>query len=240
MKSRLAALVASVAAGVVFFAATGTGLADTHISGTFGDTGCGPTTAVTVSSSSRIQVSVGTSAVDGFISAQILDSSGNVVSPSGKYDTPSGGTYGVRVCYQRGSQDPNPVTYDGSVLTGPPGQDIASQGESTQGVAGSSAALSRSVNGSGSIRTSAGLASFSVHTDSSTGVTRVRFDDSVLKLHLNATSGLHVVYGLNLVTITGNRLKIVLDDSGTRDRVTVQFHRLKAAGPVVRGGFKIL
>jgi len=69
---------------------------------------------------------------------------------------------------------------------------------------------------------------------------RVRFDDAALKLHINATSGLHVVYGLSLVTITGNGLRIVLDDSGPRDRIIVQFHRIKATGPVVHGGFKIL
>jgi len=240
MNSRLAAFVASVAAGVVFFAATGTGLADTHISGTLRDTGCGQVHQISVASASRIQVSVATTAVAGQITVQILDSNGNVVSSGGKYDTPSGGTYGVRVCWQRDSQDPSEVSYDGNVQTGPPGKDIQSQGASTQGVSGSSATISRSVNGAGSIRTRAGLASFSVHTDSSTGAARVRFNAAALKLHINATSGLHVAYGLNLVTITGNGLKIVLDDRGTRDSITVQFHRIKTAGPVVSGGFRIL
>ena len=240
MNSRLAAFVASVAAGVVFFAAAGTGLADNHFSGTLRDTGCGQVHSISVSSASRIQVSVGTTAVAGQITVQILDSNGNLVSISGKYDTPSGGTYGVRVCYQRDAQDPSEVSYDGTIQTGPPGQDITSQAVVTQGVSGTSATISRSINGVGSIRTRAGLASFSVHTNFSTGMARVRFDNAALKLHINATSGLHVVYGLSLVTITGNGLRIVLDDSGTRDRITVQFHRIKATGPVVRGGFKIL
>lgn len=79
-----------------------------------------------------------------------------------------------------------------------------------------------------------------MHTDSGTGVMRVRFDDAASRLHISKMSGLHVAYGLNIVTITGNRLKIVLDDRGTRDRVTVRFRRLKATGPVVRGGFRML
>jgi len=60
-----------------------------------------------------------------------------------------------------------------------------------------------------------------------------------------ATRGAEVLltmltYGLNVVTITGNSLKIVLDSRGILDRMTLQFHRVRATGPVVRGGWKIL
>jgi hypothetical protein len=238
MNSRLAALVASVAAGVAFCATAGTGLADTtHFSGSLSDSGCGPVHSITVSSSSRIQASFATSAVSGPTSVQIVDQNGTVVSRSGAYDTPSGGTYGVRVCYQRDPQDEVPISYEGVIQTGPPGVEIKTQAEQ---VLGTSATVIHAVNGSGAIRTSSGLATFAVHTASDTGVTRVRFDDAKLRLHINATSGLHVAYGLNVVTITGKSLRIVLDSRGIRDRVTLQFHRVRAAGPVVRGGWKIL
>jgi hypothetical protein len=230
-------LIAAAAAACFVVFAGAAPAATTSISGTAPRGGCGPTHPIAVSGASRIEVSVSTTAASNLYYTQILDPSGNAVAGSGSYDTPSGGTYGVRVCTYGDAMDPPQISYEGVVGTGPAGQPALPR--QAGGVAGAFTTLnSRSVSGHGAILTRAGLAWVTVRADTN-GNVHVRLDNAARKLHVNVSGGMRAVFGSSSVRITGNGLTLVVVDRGASDRMSIRSNRLKASGKVVRGGFQI-
>ena len=103
MKSHLRAFV-PLAAAVTLLAAAGTADAapSTDLAGAVAPESCSPVTRVTVPGASHLVARVATTNAGGFAWTEILDGSGAVLSNTGRYDTTSGGTYGVRVCFRSG------------------------------------------------------------------------------------------------------------------------------------------
>jgi hypothetical protein len=237
VQRRLIAFLLPLAAGAAFLAGTGAALAaTTQISGTMANGGCGPTHPVAVSGPSRIEVSVSSTAPSDLVYTQIVGPSGAVVSGSPSFDTPGGGTYGIRVCSYGDGMDEHQISYTGVVGTGPAGQPALPR--QSGGVVRPFTALSHTASGRGAIRTHAGLAWLSIRADTS-GHALVRLDNAARHLHLRATNGLAAAFGADSVRIAGSGITVVVAKNGTLQRVTIRTPRLSASGTVVRGGFVI-
>jgi hypothetical protein len=117
-------MLALPAIAAAFFMVGGTASAATtqKISGSFPNGGCSATQRVTVQGPSRIESSLSTTSASELYMTQIVDSSGRIVSDTGAYDTPHGGSYGVRVCSLGDPLDPAMMQYTGAIGTGPAGQ----------------------------------------------------------------------------------------------------------------------
>jgi hypothetical protein len=229
---------AGVVAGLAFAA---TALADTSsISGTVPNGGCDAARPVNVSGPSRIEVSISSTSADNSVLGEIVKSDGSTVA--GSYDTPSGGTYFVRVCSLGSSQDPPEIRYNGLIGTGPSGQPVlqgARQPEPAAengGVLGATATL-QTVNGRGAVVTRAGLAWFTLHT--ANGHTTLHVTDP-LHHKITVVRGMQAAYGSGTVRVTGSGVRLVLVRSGASSRITFSSPRFKAGGKVVRGGFDIV
>src|SRR4051812_3917359 len=99
MKRRLLA-VATAATALILPATAGARLAQANqFEGFLAQNTCGAVQNVTVNGPTRIDAVVAGTNVGGLLVAQVLDSRGNVLSDVGSYNTPAGGTYGVRACY---------------------------------------------------------------------------------------------------------------------------------------------
>src|SRR5436190_11196061 len=122
MKRHIALLATSIAAAAVFLALAGQALAAQTFSGTVPNGGCGAVHPVNVAGPSRIEVSVASNGADNeSLVTQVLAPGGRVVSEAARYDAPSGGLYGVRVCYLPDGYSTPTVHYSGMVATGPLG-----------------------------------------------------------------------------------------------------------------------
>jgi hypothetical protein len=103
VKSHLRAF-APLAAAVALLVTAGTAAAapTTDLAGAVAPDSCSKVQHVTVPTASHIVARVAATNAGGFAWTEILDGSGNVLSNTGRYDTTSGGTYGVRVCFRSG------------------------------------------------------------------------------------------------------------------------------------------
>lgn len=237
MKSRLAAVLLPLAAGVALLAAAGPAAADTvMLSGTVTDDTCGPLHALTVATPTRIAASVAPDDLTSALYVHVLNSSGvaQTVTSHGRAsvvtDVYAPGVYVVEVCRNQ-QYDGATVTYSGTVRTSAaPATPVV--------VAGAEATLRRVATGSGTVRTRSGLATFSFRA-SNTGPGSVTFDAK--GLHLRDTNILETHFSYNRVTLhTANGATVTFLDRGARgDLVTVTLGKFRAAGTVVRGGLRV-
>jgi hypothetical protein len=232
-------LLGASAAAVACLAFAGVAQADpTSFSGSVPNGGCDGTHAVTVNGPSRIDVQVAsTTASPTSVYTEIISPNGSV-QRTGSYDTPSGGTYLVRVCKWNVNFDPPTIRFTARYATGPAGQPALPQAPSTGGVLGTTTTLSRNVNGTGAIRTHFGLAYFSVKVGS-TGLATVKVYDPKVNRHF-LWMGANVRYGSNSVVITKNGMRLTLVDRTSAQRVAFHSSRFRASGKVVKGSFLVV
>lgn len=231
---RLVALpVAAVAACLTF---AGAGLAGTtSISGTVANGGCDAARPVPVSGASRIEVTVSATTESGHVFGEIVRPDGSVAA-QGTFDTPSGGAYSVRVCSQFESMDPPQIRYSGLIGTGPAGQPALPRQQGQ--VLGESIVIGHLAQGTGAIRTSAGLAWFTVRLGDNNRVT-LRMFNPLTRQHAVLT-GLRASFkSRDKVNITGKGIRLVVIDTGRFDRLTFRSARLKVSGIVVRGDYNV-
>jgi hypothetical protein len=197
---------------------------------------CGAVHYITVSGPSRIDTATSTTSASYRFYAAITDANGNTLA-QGKYDTSAGGTYGIKVCTYPDLQDPPIMQYKVLYATGPAGQDALphQQGQ----VLGAFTTLSRSIHGTGAIKTHAGLAWFTVKLASTNRAT-VRVYDPVLKAHFLYTGAKVSYLSKTAVRITRGTMTLTLRQSGISNRITFHSPRFKTSGWVVKGNFIIL
>jgi hypothetical protein len=118
MKSRLLAT-ATIAASLLLPATAGAAIAKTNqFEGTLNPNGCAAPNSVSVSGPSRIDGYYAGTNAGGYFFVQVLDSSGNVVSNTGSYNTPRGGTYKFRACFRNDDGiDTAGIQYVGMIAT---------------------------------------------------------------------------------------------------------------------------
>jgi hypothetical protein len=171
--------------------------------------------------------------------AEIVASDGRTVA-AGSYDTPSGGSYSIRVCSLGSSLDPPQIQYSGLIGTGPAGHVVlqgASQPQpSTGGVLGATTTL-RIASGKGAIMTRSGLAWFTLSSADTTGSLRV-YDP--VHHATRMITGLHTAYGSSTVTLMGHGVRFVLVRTAAKSLIAFSSPRFKAGGKVVRGAFHIV
>ncbi len=243
MSARRSALWLTAAIGAACFIFAGSGLAGTSsISGSVPNGGCDADRSVPVSGPSRIEVSLSSTSADAnSVIAKIVAPDGTVVA-TGKYDTPGGGNYAVRVCSLGSSQDSATIQYSGEIGTGPAGQAVLAGPAQPQastdnsGVLGTTATINQSASGKGAIMTRSGLAWFTLHAVNGTATLRV-YDP----LHhvTRLVRGLHAAYGSSSVNVTGSGLTFVLVQKSSRMLITYRSPRFATSGKVVRGTFRI-
>jgi hypothetical protein len=240
MSTRRCAFALPAAAAIAALTFAATAAADTNsISGSVPNGGCDAARPVNVSGASRIEASVSSTTADtSSVLAEIVASDGRTVA-TGSYDTPSGGSYAVRICSLGSSLDPPEIRYTGLIGTGPAGQPVlqgAAQPADTGGVLGATTTL-QTVNGKGAIMTHAGLAWFTLST--ANGRTTLRLTDP-LHHAVRVVKGMHAAYGSGVVRITGSGMKLVLTRTGASTRLAFNSSSFKAGGKVVRGRFHIV
>ncbi len=239
MSARGRALVAAAAAagGCLAFAAAG--LAGTSsISGTVANGGCDAARSVSVAGPSRIEVELSSTSTDNSVIAEIVAPNGTVVA-AGRYDTPGGGNYAVRVCSLGASQDPPQMQYTGMLGTGPAGQAVLqgpAQPSPVGAVLGATRTVTQAASGRGAVMTRAGLAWFTVRSVNNNATLRVY--DPVHRV-TRVIPGLHATYGIGFVSLAGSGVKFVLANKGGRTVITYRSARFAASGKVVRGSFQI-
>jgi hypothetical protein len=203
--------------------------------------GCAATHAVTVDGVSRIEVAASSTAQNPTdLMAEILGPDGKVVAGGSRaaYDTPGGGSYGVRVCSSYEEQNPPNQQYSALIGTGPAGQPVLDNPPQPQpptgGVLGTTTFLGFHVRGKVAVVTGRGLAWFTLGT--SNAKTTLRFVDPT---HHNK---LHIVRGLtatvmanNTVRITGHAVRLVL----AHGRASFVSSSLGVSGRIARGHYQI-
>jgi hypothetical protein len=234
------ALVLPAAAAIAALTFAGSALADTSsISGTVPNGGCDAARPVNVSGPSRIEASVSSTTADtSSVLAEIVASDGRTLA-TGSYDTPSGGSYSIRVCSLGSSLDPPAIRYTGLIGTGPSGQPVLQgprQSLDAGGILGATTTI-QTVNGRGAIMTRAGLAWFTLST--ADGRTTLRVADPLHHM-VRVVKGMHAAYGTGIVRVTGSGVKLVLSRNGASSRITFSSSSFKAGGKVVRGRFHIV
>ena len=121
MKSRLLTAAAAAAALAIPATAGATLAKANQFEGTVAPNDCGAVQHVTVNGPTRIEALFAGNNASGFLFAEILGPAGGVRSDTGPYNTPSGGTYGVRACFiSEDGIDAGPIAYVGTVLTSAP------------------------------------------------------------------------------------------------------------------------
>jgi hypothetical protein len=236
MKSRLAALLLPLAAGVALLAAAGPAAADTVlISGTASDESCGPLHAVGVQTPTRIHVALGPNDVTSALYVQVLTPDGSVApvvadGPASVIsDTYAPGVYAVQVCRNL-QYDGATVTYRGTVTTSAaPATPVV--------VAGVEATLRRVASGSGEIRTPKGIVMFSFKARHG-GPASVTIDAK--GLHFRDLNVLESHFSFNRLTLNARGATITFVDRGAKnDLVRITAGTYKAVGTVVRGGLRV-
>lgn len=242
MSAHLRVLALPVAMSAVYLAfASPASAGTTAISGTVPNGGCDTARPVPVSGPSRIEIEAASTSAGNTVFGEIVAPDGRVVA-TGRYDTPGGGSYSVRVCSVGEGMNPSQMQYSGAVGTGPAGQAVltgATQPEpAAGGVLGVTTTIGQRVTGKGAISTRAGLAWFTLNTTPA-GQASIRVYDPVHRL-TRVVKGLHATYGARTIRITGNGLQLVLTHAGSKNRITFMSSSFKARGTVVRGGFQIV
>src|SRR3954469_8784185 len=236
------ALAGAAGAGTSPFSGGAAAAATSPFSGNVANGGCSFVKSVSVSSASRIEAALASTAQNNTnVLAEIVGPNGQVVAGGSyaTYDTPGAGTYTVRVCANYQNQSPPNLQYSGQLGTGPAGQPVLVGSPQPQppvgGVLGASTSV---VNGKAAIMTRAGLAWFTARTASNATVT-LRIFDPVHRT-TRVVKGLNATYVNSTLRLTGHGLRFVLVHKGAHGRVTFTSSRFKASGTVVRGGFQIV
>jgi len=249
MSARLRLVSLPVAAVTACLAFAGSAAADTSsFSGTVANGGCTTAQTVPVSSASRIDVRLASTAQNNTnVFANIVAPGGRVVAGGGSgasYDTPAGGAYTVQVCAASQPQSPPEIQYSGILGTGPAGRPVLVGPPQPQPATGGGAVLGVQttigprVGGKAAIMTRAGLAWFTVVTKNNATMT-LRFLDPIHHTS-RLVKGLTATSSGNTVRITGHGLVLALRKTqGTHERVSFRSSRFKASGLVIRGGFRI-
>lgn len=235
-----------LAAALVFFAAAGTGAAETtNISGTFTYEDCGPGHAVTVGERSRISLALTLSESTVSIEVELRGPFGDVTRSDGGgqwyRDVFTAGSYTLRICGKQRSQSDPPVSYTGTVTTGPTPATPQQGGGPSEIKAGEDtrSTLKRKVSGSGAIATARGTATFTVTTVN--GVVKLTYSDRAAGVVVRPTAKVRAQWGLNSVTVVAGRVKVMLIDQGRKqDRLVATATGYRAAGKLVRGSLTVL
>ena len=238
MNARLLVLPVAVTMACVAFTGSASAGID-PFSGTVANGNCSAARAVAVNGPSRIEVAVSATAQDNTsVLAEIISPAGKLIAgpSSASYDTPSGGTYSVRVCITYAEQNPSQITFTGQVGTGPAGHPVLTgppQPQPTPGV-GTKPIV---VNGKAAVMTRSGLAWFTVITNSNASVT-LRVVDPVHHV-TRLVNGLKATYTSQTLRINGHGVKFVLFKAPAIDRISFASSKFTATGKVVRGSIRI-
>jgi hypothetical protein len=231
----------AVAAGCLAVAAPASAGTD-QFSGTVANGGCVTARTVTVAGPSRIEATTSSTAQNNTnIYAEIVGNGKTVAGGSfASYDTPAAGTYQIRVCATYQEQSPPNLQYTGLLGTGPAGQPVLTQPSPqpqppTNGTPGTKATIAYSVTGKVAIRTSSGLAWFTI-TTTRTGSQTLRIIDPRFG-KTRVVTGLHSLVSGSTVRVLGNNgLSLTLG----HNRLTFSSTGLKASGKIVRGTYKVV
>jgi hypothetical protein len=239
VRRRVGGLSAMAALGCLAFAGSASAGIESF-SGTVANGSCVVARTIFVPGPSRIEVSLSTTAqnpTDG--RAELVASNGGRTVGSGpnvSYDAPGSGQYVVRVCVTQEEQNPPQVQFNGLLGTGPAGKPVLTSDASQTPSATAPKYLGPHVVGKAAIKTSAGLAWFTMTTAGNSTVTLRVFDP---KHHVTrVVKGLKAAYAQNRLSITGHGVKLVLVQQQV-GKVTFTSSTFKASGKVVRGGFQI-
>lgn len=241
MHRRLCGIGAAITAVACLTFAGTAGAAPTTFSGTVGNGTCDSSRTVPVSGPSRIEVQVSSTSGASNAFAEILRPDGSVAAEAA-YDTPGAGNYSVRVCTYWDDENQPSMQYTAIYATGPAGQPAMPQPRQPQpetgGVLGAQTKLSRAVQGTGAIRTRAGLAYISIKPGSN-GKATVKVYSPVTKKHYLYTNSA-VAFGTNLVRIARGSMHLTLTQTGSREHLSIRSLHLTASGKVVKGSYLIV
>jgi hypothetical protein len=236
MHRRIAVFCASAAAfGCLAFAGSASAGQPTSFSGVVSNGGCDTPRTVPVSGPSRIEVHVSSTSAANSVYAEIVSPSGAVVA-TGKYDTPSGGNYGISVCSYYDEQNSPYIQWTGIYGTGPAGQPALPQQQG--GVLGVTATISHDVHGTGAFKTPLGLAHFTLSLDQN-GLGIVKVFDPVLKKNLLFTRT-NVTFGTNTIRMTKGHMTLTLIKRGSAYRIVFHSPRFAVSGKMVHARFIIV
>jgi hypothetical protein len=242
MGSRLRGIGVPLAVAAGCLAAAAPASAGTQsFSGTVANGGCVTAQTVNVTAPSRIEATTSSTAQNNTaVYAEIVGNGKTVAGGSfASYDTPGAGSYDIRVCATYQQQNAPNLQFTGLLGTGPAGQPVLTQPPQPQpptgGIPGAGATIAYSVAGKVAIRTSSGLAWFTI-TTTRTGSQTVRIHDPRLGrtrlftgLHSTATSSTVHVLGNNGLTLTLGHNRLAFSSSS-----------FKASGKIVRGRYKVV
>ena len=229
----------AVAAGCLAVAAPASA-GTQSFSGTVANGGCVTAQTVNVTAPSRIEATTSSTAQNNTnVYAEIVGNGKTLAGGSFvSYDTQGAGSYQIRVCAAYQQQNPPNMQFSGLLGTGPAGQPVLSQPPQPQPPAGGNtggATIAYSVAGKVAIRTSSGLAWFTVST-TRTGSQTLR----ILYPRLGRTrvvTGLHsTVSGSTVHVLGANGLSLTLG----HNRLAFSSSSLKASGKIVRGTYKVV
>ena len=233
MHRRIRAALVAATAALSCLAAAGVASAasPTPFSGTVANGGCDSGHAVTVSGPSRIEAQISSTSATGEVYAEIISPSGNVDS-TGRYDTPGGGTYTIRVCSYYDAVNPPTLEWRGIYGTGPAGQSPLSS--PAQPLSARQTA-SHDIHGKAAIRTRAGLAWFTVKLNPD-GSATVKVFNPALRKSFRFTGA--TTFGATAVRIATHGMTMTVAHR-TAQRIAFHSRHFKAKGMVVRGGYVI-
>jgi hypothetical protein len=236
MQRRARAAIAAATAGLACLGlAAVASAAPATFSGTVANGGCDSGHAVTVSGPSRIEAHISSTSPANSVFAEIVAPSGSVAA-TGRYDTPAGGTYSIRICSSFDTMNSPTIEWSGVFATGPAGQSALST-QAQGGVFAAKQTLPRDVHGTAAIRTRSGLAWFTVKLNQN-GEATVKVFGPALKKGFSFT-GATATFGAHTVRITEGAMTLTLVRVGGSDRIAFHSPRFKASGMVVRGGYVV-
>jgi hypothetical protein len=229
----------AVAAGCLAVAAPASA-GTQSFSGTVANGACVTAQTVAVTAPSRIEATTSTTSQNPTgVYAEIVGDGKTVAGGSfASYDTPGAGSYQIRVCATYQQQNSPTLQFTGLLGTGPAGQPVLTQPPQPQpptgGAPSGGATIPYSVAGKVAIRTSRGLAWFTI-TTTRTGSQTLRILNPRLGrrlftgLHSTATSSTVRVLGNNGLSLTLGHNRLVFSSSS-----------FKASGKIVRGIYKVV
>lgn len=234
MHRRIRALAASAVAVACLTFAAAAQASPSSFTGTVPNGGCDTARPVTVSGPSRIELEVSSSAASpSSVYGEILAPGGGTAATS-RYDTPSGGTYGIRVCSRYASMNSPTLQYTVIWATGPAGQAAL---PAAAGVLAARATISHLVHGTGAIRTHAGLAWFTVKRSGAFATVRV-LGPLLGQRYLYTRA--RIRFGTDGVRLVAPHMTLTLEQLGASERIVFRSTHLRASGWVVRGSFNVV
>jgi hypothetical protein len=241
MRSRLRGIGISLAVAAGCLAVAAPASAGTQsFSGTVANGGCVTAQSVTVTAASRIEATTSSTAQNNTnVYAEIVGNGKTLAGGSFvSYDTPGAGSYQIRVCATYEEQNPPNLQFTGVLGTGPAGQPVLTQPAQPQpptgGAPSGGATIVYSLAGKVAIRTSRGLAWFTI-TTTRTGSQTLRILDPRLG-RTRLFTGLHSTTTGSTVRVLGNGLSLTLG----HNHLAFSSSSFKTSGKIVRGRYNVV